>query len=783
MLRAIAYRAVGIVLLVVGLALTLGGGKLISIGGSPYYLLAGLGCVAAGVQLVRKRASGGWIYLSVFAATLIWSLVEVGLEFWQLLPRVAGPLFFAVVCAALLAWGRKQEESAPKRRPVFAWGLCLIGAGLLLATFMASGPKLADRELPLAKLAVDGAPAEDDWTAFGRTSMGNRFSPVGQITPANVKDLKLLWSYRTGDSREAHPKTPGGYTFQTTPIKVRDKVFICTPHNRVIALDADSGAEKWVFDPKIDLQGPKLMACRGVSYVAAEASGDGDGDGGVCAERIITATGDARLIALDPETGKPCPGFGKDGQASLIEGMGPVKKGFYYVTSPPVIVGGMAVLGGFVMDNAETGEPSGVIRAFDVKTGALRWAWDSGRPDGAAADGYTRGSPNSWSLLSADPQLGLVYVPTGNPTPDYFGGLRSPEIERYGSSVVALDARTGKLRWAFQTTHHDLWDYDVPAQPALFTWRGKQGDVPAVAVATKRGEIYLLDRRTGKPLHAVAERKVPRGNIPGERYAPTQPYSSFPGVRPEPLRERDMWGVTPIDHMLCRIEVRSRDSVGDFTPPSVRGSISYPGQFGIINWGGVAIDEQRQVLVLNSAVLPQLLQLVPRAEMEELARTSGEQNHAKGLNQQAGTPYGVYVLPFLSPLGVPCSAPPWGNFTAIDLTGQKVLWQRPLGTSADHAPLGIAVPGIFNTGGTTVTRSGIAFIGATMDHYLRAFAVASGKELWRARLPAAANATPATFTTPRGRQIVVIAAGGHEVLGSPSSDYVMAFALPDGPKP
>lgn len=776
MLKAIGYRVTGALLLLVGLVLAIGGGRLVSLGGSPYYLLTGIGCAIAGVQLLRKRVSGAWIYLAIFAATVVWALAEVGLQFWQLLPRIAGPLVFAVLCSALLMRGRDQGDSAPKGRALGGWAITLAGTGVLIAAFLTSGPRLPEHALPVASASADSD--SESWTAIGRTSKGNRFSPADQITPANVGELKLLWSYRTGDSREAYPKSPGGYTFQATPVKVGDKIFICTPHNRVIALDADTGAERWTFDPKLDLEGPKLMACRGVSYVSAALGAEADG--AECASRIVTATGDARLIALDPQTGRPCAGFGNNGVVSLLDGMGPVKKGFYYVTSPPVIVNGMAVLGGFVMDNAATGEPSGVIRAYDVRTGALRWAWDSGQGEAPASGDYTRGSPNAWSILSADPELGLVFVPTGNPTPDYFGGQRSPELERYGSSVVALDARTGALRWAFQTTYHDLWDYDVPAQPALFTLRGRQGEIPAVAVATKRGEIYLLDRRTGKPLHAVEQRPAPRGNVPGERYSPTQPYSAFPGVRPAPLREADMWGVTPIDQMLCRIEFRSRDYVGDFTPPSVRGSISYPGQFGIVNWGGVAIDEDRQVLVLNSSVLPQLLQLVPRDRMAELARKEREGHHSEGLNQQEGTPFGVFVLPFLSPLRVPCTAPPWGNLTAIDLIGEKVLWQRPLGTSADKAPLGVAAPGIFNTGGTTVTRTGLAFIGATMDHYLRAFSVTSGKELWRARLPAAANATPATFTTPKGRQIVVIAAGGHEVLGSPSSDHVMAFALPEG---
>ena len=773
MIQAIAYRVVGVLLLLAGLALALGGARLLNLGGSAYYLLVGLGCIAAGVQLLRKRRSGVWIYLVLFAATLFWAMAEVGLQFWQLLPRIAAPLFLAVLCAALLAAGRKTLDSASYGRSALAWLVCLAGAGLLLGAYLASGPRLSERRL--AEVQASAPTGPDDWAAFGRTSMGNRFAPARQITPANVGELKPLWSYRTGDSRLTHPDTPGGYTFQTTPVKVGDKVFICTPHNRVIALDVDTGAEKWVFDPKIDLSGPKLMSCRGVSYVPAAE----EGVAGACASRILTATGDARLIALDPESGKPCADFGNNGTVSLIDGMGPVEKGYYYVTSPPVIVGGLAVLGGFVLDNARTGEPSGVIRAYDVKTGALRWAWDSGQGDGPPVEGFTRGSPNSWSVLSADPDLGLVFVPMGNATPDYFGGVRSEELERYASSVVALDAATGKLRWAFQTTHHDLWDYDVPAQPTLFTYRGKGGDVPAVAIATKRGEIYLLDRRTGQPLHGVEERKVPKGDIPGERYAPTQPYSAFPGVRPSALQERDMWGTTPLDQLWCRIEFRSRDYEGDFTPPSVRGSISYPGQFGIVNWGGVAIDEDRQVLVLNSAAIPNLLRFVPRKEVEEIARKGEKSDHARGLAMQHGTPYGVYVLPFLSPLGIPCSAPPWGNLTAIDIGAQKVMWQRPLGTSADTAPLGIAVPGIFNTGGSTVTRTGLAFIGATMDHYLRAFDVASGKELWRARLPAAANATPATFTTPKGRQIVVVAAGGHEVLGSPSSDYVMAFALPD----
>jgi len=770
--QAIAYRIVGALLLLIGLVLSAGGGKLVTLGGSPYYLLAGLGCVAAGVQLLRKRASGNWIYLAVFAATVLWALAEVGLQFWQLLPRIAGPLFFAVLCAGLFAWGRNKGEGAPQGRSWLATVTCVAGAGVLLAAWFTSGPKLSDKPLTMVRGAAPTG--VDQWTAFGRTSKGNRFSPASQITPENVSQLKPLWTYRTGDSRESHPKSPGGYTFQATPTMVGDKVFICTPHNRVIALDADNGKERWTFDPKLDLTAPKLKACRGVSYVEAD-NADAKGE---CAARLITATGDARLIALDPETGKPCAGFGNNGFVSLIEGMGPVEKGYYYVTSPPVIVNGLAVLGGFVMDNAATGEPSGVIRAFDVKTGALRWAWDSGQGEGPPVEGYTRGSPNSWSVLSADSELGLVFVPLGNATPDYFGGVRSEQLERYASSVVALDAASGKLRWAFQTTRHDLWDYDIPAQPTLFTYRGKQGPVPAVAVATKRGEIYLLDRRTGNPLHPVEQRVVPKGNITGERYAPTQPYSAFPGVRPEPLREADMWGATPLDQMWCRIEFRSRDYVGDFTPPSVRGSISYPGQFGIINWGGVAIDEERQVMVLNSAVLPNLIQLVPRKQVAELMESAGTQDHAKGLNMQEGTPYGVYVLPFLSPLGVPCSAPPWGKLTAIDLAKPEIAWQRPLGTSEDAAPLGIPVPGIFNTGGATVTRSGLAFIGATMDHYLRAFSVASGKELWRARLPTAANANPATFVTPKGRQIVVVAAGGHEILGAPSKDYVMAFALP-----
>ena len=760
-------RVIAVLLGLIALWLVGGGAWLLSLGGSAYYLLAGLGCLISAALYISRRPTGGLLaYLLVFAGTCIWALAEVGADYWQLLPRVSGPAVFAVI-VLIHALGRYRE----RRR--LAWALAAVAAiaGVLFVASLTRMPAPTGGLGPATASVLPG----DDWTAFGRTLTGTRFSPAAQITPNNVGSLQVAWTLRTGDLPGAYPDESAAHTFEATPLKVGNLVYFCTPHNLVFAVDADTGKRIWRFDPKLNTKGAGLLACRGVSYFEA-AAGSGE-----CARRIVYGTLDARLIALDALTGKPCSGFGNGGFVALRDGLGVAPDGYYSVTSPTTIANGIAVLGGFVFDGLETEEPSGVVRGYDATSGALVWSWDSGAKDEnwrpKPGEHYTRGSPNSWSVMSADPELGLVYVPMGNATPDYVGMHRTPEHDRYSSAVVALDTRTGARRWHFQTVHHDLWDYDIGSQPVLFEMPMPDGTmIPALAQPTKQGDIYILDRRTGAPLTEVVDRPVPRGAIPTERYSPTQPASvGFPSpLSPEKLTEQDMWGATPLDQLICRIRFRSALYTGRYTPPSTKPTIQYPSNFGVMDWGSVAIGDNGRTMFVNSSHLPMIMQLISRKEIER----KGPPKHNM-FSPQKGTPYAANPTQMLSPLGIPCNAPPWGKLTAIDLATRTIKWQRPLGTSRDQAPLGIAVPGAPNIAGAVATAGGLLFIGATTDNFLRAFSTATGSELWRARLPAGGQAAPVTYVSNRtGRQYVVMAAGGHQVLGTRTGDHVIAYALP-----
>lgn len=783
--RLYGLRLLGLFLLTSGAWLAVGGAWLASLGGSLYYLTAGLVTLMVAVLMWRKLVLALWMYLGLALATLAWAIAESGLNFWLLLPRLGLPLgvLSLLLWAQWSAAGSRPDGSARAAIGAGCVGVLLL-CGSLFATFPGSSEPTVQHSVALPSGTGTSPGDASQWRDYGRSKSGTRYLPAEQINVDNVDQLEIAWTYRSGDRADAYPGENKAYSFQATPLKVDDSLYFCSPHNIVIALEAETGRERWRYDPGIDTSGIHMLACRGVSYHESELAGN-DSTEGACHQRIITATLDARLIALDARSGKPCSAFGSAGEVSLRDGMGEVKPGYHLVTSPPAIVGDVAVVGGFVLDNMSVGEPPGVVRGYDVYSGRQLWAWDSGRPLDAGSwqpgESYTRGSPNAWSLFSVDESLGLVYLPTGNATPDYYGAHRSAAQDRYASSVVALEADTGAVRWAFQTVHHDLWDYDVASQPVLVDLPVDGGVLPALIQPTKHGEIFLLDRRSGEAIAAVEEQPVPVGSVPGERYSPTQPASvGMPSLTPEPLKETDMWGGTLLDQLWCRIAFRELRYEGKFTPPGLDRSLSWPGNNGVMNWGSVSVDESRQLMAVSSSYMPLLVQLLPREQAPAGEQISFDERGVP-ISPQIGTPYAVKTeRPFMSPLGVPCNSPPWGRLSVIDLNQREMLWQRPLGTTADVAPLGIGMPGAFAQGGSIITKGGLVFIAAAQDDYLRAFDIDTGRELWKGRLPAGGQATPMSFVSDKtGKQYVVIAAGGHAYLQTTIGDYVVAFSLPD----
>lgn len=631
----------------------------------------------------------------------------------------------------------------------------------------------------LLAIAVGARDSDGEWPNFGGTSGGTRYSPLTQITHDNVSQLRLAWSYKL--EAEPDPAANPYVAFEATPLMLGDTVYFCAPNNSLIALDAETGQLRWKFKSALR-KWSSFRACRGIAYYRA-ATAEPD-----CQERIVTATVDARLIAVDAKSGRPCEGFGIHGSVDLLAGMGPVQPGVYSVTSAPTIVRNVIVIGGSVLDNGQVDNPSGVIRAFEATSGKLAWAWDMGRPGVKSAppadEFYTRNTPNGWAPFSADEATGLVFVPTGNSNPDYFGAHRTPEAERYSSSVVALDATSGAVRWSFQTVHHDLWDYDVASQPVLVDLKVQGAVIPAVIQATKRGEIFVLDRRDGSTLTKVVERPVPQGGGSGDWTAPTQPFSvEMPSLAGPDLTESDMWGLTPFDQLWCRIQFRKARYDGAMTPPSPgRAWIYSPGWMGGNDWGSVSVDEEHQVMVAVSMRMANYDRFVTYDEAKDASAAS-----RRGMTPQIGSPYfGVITDYFHTALGMPCQRPPYGMISAIDLRTRTLLWSHPLGTSRHAGPLALRlrVPlpipmGAVTMGGNLVTKSGLIFVGAALDQYLRALDIATGRELWSTELSAAAFATPMTYESPRsGRQFVVVAIGGNSHFGPNEGLYVQAYALP-----
>lgn len=839
--RGFGYWAVIVLALVMalfGIPILVGGVWLITLGGSWYYALAGLGLLASAWFLFRHEMLGVWIYLATFAGTVIWALWERGFDGWAQVPRLVAPTVILIL--VLLAVPALRGRFANGRVALVASAVTAVGLGFsaLSLTSAQQSPLVAQETpapaepapteptapaapateptapaptAPATEPAVPAtvepsAPAEPsiaprpvaeplavgaDWPAYGGTYAAARYSPLDQITPDNVGQLERAWEFNTGDLPSEAAE--GKYSPENTPLKVGDNLLMCTAMGIGLAIDAATGGEEWRFDPGVSADAiPYGATCRGVAYYEVPGAAPDE----ACATRMLWGTLDARLLAVDARTGQPCADFGTNGQVNLEEGIGDTVPGWYAVTSAPTIVRGIAVMGAQVKDGQAEDAPSGVVRGYDAVTGELAWAWDLGNPGnrGAPAEGevYTRGTPNMWTTAAADEELGLVYLPLGNSSVDYYGSNRSEAENEYATSLVAVDVTTGDDVWHFQTVHNDVWDYDLGSQPTLIDFPAADGPRPALVLASKQGDIYVLDRATGESLFPVEEREVPQGGVEPEYLSATQPFSAYHTLSFPDLTEADMWGMTPLDQLWCRIQFRQSSYQGMYTAPTTdQHWIQYPGYNGGNDWGSIAIDVERGLIIANYNDMPNHNRLVAREEADaaglvpitDPAAGQGEGPLGEA-GPQTGSPFAIDVnAGWRMPTGLLCKQPPYGGIRAIDLATGETVWDRPFGTARKNGPWGIPsmLPldiGTPNNGGPVVTAGGLIFVAATTDDLIHAIDVETGETVWTDTLPGGGQANPIVYEAD-GRQFVVIAPGGHHFMETPISDAVIAYALPE----
>ncbi|MFM8518249.1 MAG: pyrroloquinoline quinone-dependent dehydrogenase [Nevskiaceae bacterium] len=632
-----------------------------------------------------------------------------------------------------------------------------------------------------ATVTASAAGSGADWPAFGGDAGGSQHSPLTQINKGNVKQLKLAWQHRSGDFIDA--PSPKGSLLQVTPLHANDTLYFCTPLNRVFALDPTNGKERWVFDPhrpdaksgRPALSPPLVMAsrCRGVAYWQ-ERTGDGQAP---CLKRIFKNGESSRVYALDADTGALCADFGAaNGHPGWVSHADYENHGEGLMassTSPPVVLGDLVIAAMSVNDGIANAK-DGIVRAFDVRSGALRWEFNPIPPEYRDRSG----AANVWSTISVDSVRNLVFLPTTSPSTDSYGGGRLFDIP-LANAIVALDGATGRVVWSKQVVRHDLFDYDLVGHPVLVDIKRGGKTVPAALLQTKMGWLFGFERSTGEPLWSIVERPVPKSDVPGETAAATQPVPEdmAPFARQE-LRREDLFGLTPIDRYACQKKFDELRYDGMYTPPSIRGSILFPSALGGGNWGGAAYDPESNLLLVKAENLATVIKVVAKKDARE------DQTPPKDYLTRAlvGTPYRMEGELFQSPLGIPCTPTPWGTLTALDLGTGKVRGQIPLGQSRRA---GVTLPqraglGSPNVGGPITTAGGVTFIAATMDAHLRALDTLTGKELWTADLPVPGMAVPMTYQAG-GKQYVLIAAGGNAQVGTPIADYILAYALPDRP--
>ncbi|WP_122678781.1 membrane-bound PQQ-dependent dehydrogenase, glucose/quinate/shikimate family [Pseudomonas viridiflava] len=784
-------RATGIVMAILSIALLYMGAQLVAVGGSPAYSVIALGVLATAVLVFLKKKSALTLYALLMWGILLWIVYEVGFDKWQWIPR--GDLFALIGFWLAMPWVVRpllRNQAAGSNRGFHPFlGSTVAIMALIVIALMFYDPYSVKGQIGTSAASRSTEVAGNEWVAYGGTPSGQRFSSLDQINPQTINKLAVAWEYHTGDLRDAD-KDAGEYTFEATPLKVNNRVYVCTPHNEVHAINPENGKPDWKYTPeKIRSYLQQHQTCRGVSYYAAPAAQNAPA--AQCEKRIIMATADARLVALDADTGKLCSDFGSNGVVDLHDNMGNVRPHALMQTAAPLVAGDLIVLGGSVMDNGyDQGNPSGVIRAYNVTTGKLVWNFDPDNPQNtapvSAEQNYPQDTPVAWATLSADLKNGLVYVPFGNASPDETGTRRDPNsnTEKFRDALVALDLKTGAFKWKFQTSHNDLWDRDNPSQPSLLDL-GKEGSKqPALLLPTKAGNIFVLNRLTGEPITPVDQARVQTaGGVQGERFAPTQPVSRLNFI-PPPLTEKSMWGVTPFDQMACRTTFNTLRYDGNpWTPATESGSLIYPGNIGVFNWGSVAVDPDRQILVATPVRLAYIYNLIKRPEQDQEKRLFTKDGKPYW-NENFNGDYAIRISRLASGLGIPCTAPPWGSMVGVDLNTGKAEWKRRVGTTKnlktsfmeDRFPVGFPM-GMVAHGGPLVTAGGVVFHGATADNFIRAYDVNTGEMLWQYELPAGGQATPSTYTGSDGKQYVIISAGGHGSLGTTLGDSVIAFRL------